>query len=29
MKLSNNDINNMEYINEIPMEKSDELLDLI
>ncbi len=29
MKLSNNNINNMEYINEIPMEKSDELLDLI
>ena len=29
MKLSNNNINNMEYINEIPMEKSDEFLDLI
>ena len=29
MKLSNNDIHNMEYINEILMEKSDEFLNLI
>ena len=29
MKLSDNDINNMECINEIPMEESDEFLDLI
>ncbi len=29
MKLSDNDINNMEGINEITMEESDEFLDLI